>query len=105
MAGQSIVPLKDLRAARVIGRRQKLTGYYRGRRYEATVLDDCSIKLGDNGPTFRSLSAAASHITGRSANGWRFWKVDVGGRRPRPIMRLREQALASGLVDSSDPPA
>ena len=49
----------------------KLAGIHRGRLYCAKVVDG---EVVYNGKRFSSLSAAAEEVTGKSTNGWTFWK-------------------------------
>ncbi len=42
-----------------------------------------SVRIG--GGYFRSLSAAAKAVTGRSTNGWKFWRLDPSEDSPDPL--------------------
>ena len=60
---------------------------YKGVRYEGQLLEDQHVIY--HGQEFRSLSGAAKFITGKPANGWRFWRfTDDDGEHL--INQLRE---------------
>ena len=63
---------------------------YRGKRYDAELLQGWRIKL--NGKIYNSPSAAAVHISGHPENGWRMWRyIDESTSEEQPIDRLRER--------------
>ena len=63
---------------------------YKGKRYDAKLLKGWRIKL--NGKIYKSLSAAAVHISGHPENGWRMWRyIDESTNEEQPIDRLRVQ--------------
>ena len=67
-----VVENRDLAAGTV------LTGRYKGKRYECTVLESEGVKAYslEDESIHRSPSAAASKLMGgASVNGWRFWSV------------------------------
>lgn len=63
---------------------------YRGTTYSGQVKDG---KLELDGHKFSTPSAAAVHVKGHQANGWRFWKCRLPGTSQYvPIERLRGKA-------------
>ena len=68
-----------------IRKRMRLRAKYKGKVYKASLRKSGKISM--NGKVFDSPSAAAKKILRRSANGWRFWKVE---RSPGNWVRLRE---------------
>ncbi len=67
------VNIGDLINAGLINIGDKIYRYYKGKRYEAEILENGRIKLEDR-TIVRSLSKAAVHISGKSENGWFVWK-------------------------------
>ncbi len=82
MLGGAIAKRKRKRAAKgakgsdalskLAGKSMKLWRQYKGVDYEARVLKSGKISMG--GVKYNSPSAAASEITGRSTNGWHWWR-------------------------------
>lgn len=65
----------------------KFRARYKGRVYEASVLDGALIL---NGRSFGSPSAAAFSITGNPVNGWIFWECQLPGKTDwRSISTMR----------------
>ena len=60
----------------------KLVAIYKKETYRAEVIageeGKVLYRLGD-GREFKSLSAAATAITSKACNGWRFWSLDAAG--------------------------
>ena len=70
----------DLVKAGYITPGDKIYRTYKGKRYEAKILNDGKIKLED-GTIVNSLSKAATHISKKSENGWIIWKyMDRNGK-------------------------
>lgn len=70
--------LSQLIADGILSLEDELHAFYKGERYEATLVKDqangaITIKAGD--VLYGSPSKAASSITGKNANGWVFWNV------------------------------
>lgn len=57
------------------------------------VLADGRIRT-DGGVEFDTLSGAADTLTGKSNNGWEFWKVNLLGASVE-LARIREKYLSS----------
>ncbi|TEU09783.1 MAG: DUF2924 domain-containing protein [Anaerolineales bacterium] len=55
----------------------RIMGHYKTERFDAIVearkKGKLVIRVGDR--RFRSLSGAASYVTGTQHNGWRFWRL------------------------------
>lgn len=92
------VTLVDLLAAGMLAPGAMLSGRRADTQAEATVLADGRILF--DGETYQTLSGAACAATGKSTNGWTFWRVDVDGDSKR-LSRLRREFL--GEFDSGDP--
>ncbi len=74
------VEIVDLINGGLISSGDKIYRYYKGKRYEAEILNDGRIRLED-GRIVSSLSKAATHISGKSENGWIIWKYrDKNGK-------------------------
>jgi hypothetical protein len=92
-----VVENRDLAAGTV------LSGRYKGKRYECTVLESDGVKAYalEDGSIHKSPSAAASKLMGgASVNGWRFWSI-AGEAEPEPIKAdkpARATAAATKLV-------
>lgn len=55
-----------------------LQAHYKGKRFHAVMNKDGSVRY--DGTRYSSLSAAGGAVTGRSCNGWHFWRVcDASG--------------------------
>jgi hypothetical protein len=64
---------------------------YKGKTYCGTIVDG-KLRLED-GHSFTTPSAAAIHVTGGNANGWRFWKCKLPGETQYVLIeRLRGKA-------------
>jgi hypothetical protein len=83
--------LADLEAAGLLNG-QTVFATYKGERYEAMRDGENGLRLPD-GTTFRSLSLAAVHLTGRPTNGWTFWKAEHLGKTV-PLATLRATLAA-----------
>ena len=70
-------------ANRDLQERTVLIGSHNGLRYSLTV-EQGRYRLFGSETTHPSLSAAASHITGGSVNGWKFWAVAPEGIAAQP---------------------
>lgn len=91
------VSLSDLITAGLLSPGAILTGSRSGVEYGATVLPDGRIRT-DNGVEFDTLSGAADTLTGKSNNGWEFWRVS----QPEGLTELagiRETYLAQIPTD------
>ncbi|MGH8923850.1 MAG: GmrSD restriction endonuclease domain-containing protein [Acidimicrobiia bacterium] len=96
------VSLADLITAGLLSPGEELVGSRSGHEYRATILSDGRIRI-DGGVEFDTLSGAADTLTGKSNNGWEFWRVE-GLTGPRELARIREEHLAqrkSNRVDST----
>jgi hypothetical protein len=78
--------LADLEAAGLLNG-QTVFATHKGERYEAVRDGENGLRLPD-GTTFRSLSLAAVHLTGRPTNGWTFWRAEHLGKTV-PLATLR----------------
>jgi hypothetical protein len=76
----------------------KLTAKHAGRTYQAEIIHDKEadrpmVKLGQK--VYRSLSTAASSVTGHAMNGWTFFglkpvaRAEAGARPPEPAAAPR----------------
>jgi len=92
-----VVENRDLPAGTV------LSGRYKGKRYECTVLESEGVKAYslEDGSIHRSPSAAASKLMGgASVNGWRFWSI-AGEAETEPLKAekpAKAPAVATKLV-------
>ena len=85
------VSLLDLITEGLLSPGEELTGARSDVEYRATVLSDGRIRT-ENGVEFDTLSGAAGSLTGKSNNGWEFWRI----RRPegvRDLALIREEYL------------
>lgn len=92
-AASSAVGIADLVAAGLLAADAELRGALHGQEVIAR-LHDGAIEW--NGTTYSSLSAAAVAITGRSTNGWTFWRTAVHGT-PVTLAKLRERLREQGV--------
>lgn len=85
------VSVSDLITAGLLSPGEGLTGTRSGVAYRATILPDGRIRT-ESGVEFDTLSGAADTLTGRSNNGWEFWRVS---RREgsRELARMREEYM------------
>jgi len=74
--------IKDLINAGIIKTNTVIYNFYKGKKFEARILENGEIRvLNNKQATFKSPSKAAAHITGNSVNGWNWWKCrDEKGR-------------------------
>lgn len=81
--------MADLLNVGIIKPEQVIFRYYKGKKYEASVLPDGKIKTLHNNKTFSSPSLAARDITATSVNGWYWWKYKEPNGRELWITNLR----------------
>ena len=88
----------DLISAGVLTPGAMLTARVDGVEVQATMLSDGTVEL--DGEVYASLSAAAKMATGRTSNGWYFWKTETD----KGLQRLRRirQEYASGQPVEDD---
>lgn len=94
------VSLADLISAGLLSPDEELVGSRSGHEYRATILPDGRIRT-EEGVEFDTLSGAADMLTGRSNNGWEFWRVHRATGL-RELARLREEYLAQREPDHVD---
>jgi hypothetical protein len=89
--------VRDLVASGLLAPDERLTLRHRDRSHEATLLEDGSVRLTDDGSVARSLSTAAKQLTGTSTNGWTAWHVPrLGGISMSEVrQRARSQTPSS----------
>ena len=90
------VGLSDLLAATLLEPGEILRGARLGIKYRATVLPEGRVRV-ESGKVFDTLSGAADSLTGKSNNGWEFWRVTRSGDS-RELARVREEYLAVGTA-------
>ena len=84
------VTLQDLVDAKLVNPGQKIFISYKGKRYEAEITTTGKLKLLYDNTTWDSLSEAATHITGTSINGWKWWHTFKDGQEC-PMDDLRKK--------------
>jgi uncharacterized protein with ParB-like and HNH nuclease domain len=94
------VSLADLITSGLLSPDEHLVGSRSGDEYRATILPDGRIRT-EGGVEFDTLSGAADTLTGKSNNGWEFWRVDRPGGL-RELARIREEYLAQRQSISVD---
>ena len=85
------VGLSDLLASGLLEPGEPLRGARAGNEYRATVLPDGGVRV-ENGSEFATLSGAADKLTGKSNNGWTFWRVDRADSS-RELAEIRREYL------------
>ena len=86
------VRLADLIQAGLLDVGETLKGARLGTEYRATLLPPGKVRI-EGGREFDTLSGAADHLTGKSNNGWEFWRVVRSGTWGE-LGRIREEYLA-----------
>ena len=91
------IGLSDLIEAGLLKPGEILRGARSGVEYRATVLPEGRIRV-ESGKAFDTLSGAADNLTGKSNNGWAFWRV-IRSERLLELGRIREEYLALDSVE------
>ena len=86
------IKIEDLINAGIIKPSIVIYNTYKGMKFEARILENGEIKVGNNKTTiFKSPSTAASYITGNNINGWVWWKCRDEKGREIPLDAFREK--------------
>lgn len=86
----SSVKIVDLIKEGYVNVGDKIYRTYKGKRYEGEILVGGKIKL-ENGVIVNSLSKAATHISGKSENGWIIWKYQDKNGKTLSMDELRRK--------------
>lgn len=77
----------SLGLAGLLDRRVTLIGHYKGKKYRASLLKSGMIRFG--GKLYNSPTWAARAVTGKAANGWKFWNLREGRADWVPLESIR----------------
>lgn len=72
---------------------------YRGADYWAEVRPDARVRLEETGVIYASINDAGAIVRGtKTCNGMKYWHVMHNSENRTPLMELRDQARASGVI-------